>query len=98
LPGPEDSLDTVGLIVDARPVDRGRREERPRLAASVRTRAGARRSGAHECAGAEVARIYASDLFVIRGIFVLERVVLWQVFVDNWVRSAQQPLHAAQDE
>ena len=32
----------------------------------------------------EVERLYADDPFVVHGLFVLERVLQWQVFVDNW--------------
>jgi uncharacterized protein YciI len=30
---------------------------------------------------------YAEDPFVIHGVFVLERVIPWLVFVDNWVST-----------
>jgi uncharacterized protein YciI len=33
---------------------------------------------------ADVERLYATDPFVVNGIFVLERIVPWIVFVDNW--------------
>jgi uncharacterized protein YciI len=39
----------------------------------------------------DVERLYAPDPFVIHGIFVLERVVPWVVFVDNWVARATAP-------
>jgi uncharacterized protein len=32
----------------------------------------------------DVNSLYASDPFVIHGIFVIDRTVAWLVFVDNW--------------
>jgi uncharacterized protein YciI len=32
----------------------------------------------------DVAQLYATDPFIVNGIFVLERIVPWLVFVDNW--------------
>jgi uncharacterized protein YciI len=43
---------------------------------------------AEPLAPAEVEQLYASDPFVVHGIFVLERSVPWQVFVDRWDASA----------
>src|SRR5258708_3051810 len=37
-----------------------------------------------------VATLYAADPFIVHGIFVLERVVEWVVFVDNWDRGNAQ--------
>jgi uncharacterized protein len=40
----------------------------------------------------EVEALYAHDPFIIHGIFKLDRVAAWQVFVDNWARlSADSP-------
>jgi uncharacterized protein len=36
-------------------------------------------------ARADVERLYATDPFLMHGIFRLERVVPWLVFVDRWV-------------
>jgi uncharacterized protein YciI len=35
-----------------------------------------------------VESLYAQDPFIVHGIFVLERVVPWLVFVDNWAPKA----------
>jgi uncharacterized protein YciI len=32
-----------------------------------------------------VERLYAVDPFIVHGIFVLDRILEWQVFVDNWL-------------
>jgi uncharacterized protein YciI len=32
----------------------------------------------------DVASLYGADPFVVHGIFVLERLIPWLVFVDNW--------------
>jgi uncharacterized protein YciI len=34
----------------------------------------------------DVRALYASDPFVVHGMFVLERIVPWVVFVDNWAQ------------
>ena len=36
----------------------------------------------------DVERLYATDPFLVHGIFVLERVAPWLVFVDRWCASA----------
>jgi uncharacterized protein len=36
----------------------------------------------------DVERLYATDPFLVNGIFVLERVALWLVFVDRWASAA----------
>ena|SRR5438270_13904232 len=36
----------------------------------------------------EVEQLYAADPFVVHGIFVIDRVVTWHVFVDNWASGA----------
>ena len=37
----------------------------------------------------DVVSLYAQDPFILHGVFVVERVVPWLVFVDNWVRTSQ---------
>jgi uncharacterized protein YciI len=39
----------------------------------------------------DVVNLYAEDPFVVNGIFVLERVVQWLVFVDNWAAATTSP-------
>jgi len=36
----------------------------------------------------DITRIYAEDPFVVHGIFVVERIVPWLVFVDNWLSAS----------
>jgi len=36
----------------------------------------------------DITRIYAEDPFVVHGIFVVERIVTWLVFVDNWLSAS----------
>jgi hypothetical protein len=40
----------------------------------------------------DVERLYATDPFLVHGIFVLERVAPWLVFVDRWCASARKSL------
>src|ERR1700681_1846746 len=39
----------------------------------------------------DIPRIYAEDPFVVHGIFVVERVFPWLVFVDNWLSTTGDP-------
>jgi uncharacterized protein YciI len=39
-------------------------------------------------AQADVERLYATDPFLVHGIFALERVAPWQVFVDRWASES----------
>ncbi len=36
----------------------------------------------------DITSLYAEDPFVVHGIFVLQRVVPWLVFVDNWLSAS----------
>jgi uncharacterized protein len=39
----------------------------------------------------DVERLYADDPFIVHGIFVLDKVVPWHVFVDNWMLAGATP-------
>ena len=37
----------------------------------------------------DVKALYATDPFLVNGIFALERILPWAVFVDNWSQTSQ---------